>query len=209
MTAPEKKTLEEVWGLIAELTKAQKETDRQFKETDRQLRESKIETDRQLRESQKKVDHQIEKMVKNVNRITGHFDNRWGKFVESLVKGDIVKKFSARGIKVKDTSQNETTTFEGKQYEFDILVHNGEENIVVEVKTSLETKKVKDFVEKLKIFKKLFPRYSKNKIYGAVAYISADRASIEYTKSQNLFLIEATGDSSRILNPEDFKPRVF
>ena len=100
-------------------------------------------------------------------------------------------------------------TIDGKQYEFDIIVHNGDEIIVVEVKTTLDVDDVKHFIEKLKCFKKVFPEYADKKIYGAVAYIVADAGSDKYSENKKLFVIKATGDSAFIVNARDFKPRSF
>ena len=43
-------TADDVWRLLAELTNAQKETNRRFQETERLLKEQSQETDRLLRE---------------------------------------------------------------------------------------------------------------------------------------------------------------
>ncbi|MCY4643615.1 MAG: hypothetical protein OXB88_03265 [Bacteriovoracales bacterium] len=175
-----KATLDDAWEIIRELGEAQKETDRQLKETILEL---------------KKTD--------------SRFNSQWGRLVESLVEGDIVNKFSDWGIQVEGTTERAKKTFENKQYEFDIIVHNGDEIIAVEVKTVLDIKKIDHFIEKLKILKKVFPEYSNKRLYGAVAYLRADSQSDEYSKNKKLFVIKATGNSSSIINPKGFKPRLF
>ncbi len=157
---------------------------------------------RELANAQKETDRQL----KETDR---RFNSQWGKLVESLVEGDISDKFSERGIKVQGTTQRAKKFFNGKEYEFDIIVHNGDEIIAVEVKTTLDVTKVDHFIEKLKSFKKIFPEYAHKKIYGAVAYIVADAGSDKYSQNQKLFAIRATGNSSSIINPQDFKPRTF
>ena len=147
-----------------ELKEVQKETDRQLKETDRQLKESSFElkeaqkeTDRQLKglgTSQKETDRQLKETARQLKETDRRFNSQWGKLVESLVEGNIVEKFSERGIPVQGTTQRAKKTLDGKQYEFDVIVHNGDEIIVVEVKTTLDVEKVKHFIEKLKFFKK-------------------------------------------------------
>ena len=175
-----KATLEDVWVVIKELNEAQKETDRQLRETALQLRR----TDRR-------------------------FNSQWGKLVESLVEGDIVRQFNQKNILVEGTSTRNKKTFKNKQYEFDIIAHNGAEIVVVEVKTTLDTRKVDHFIEKLKEFKIVFPEYASKKLYGAVAYIVSDGGSDRYSERQGLFVIRATGNSSSIVNAEDFRPRIF
>ena len=232
-----KVTLEDAWEIVKELGESQKETnrqlketDRQLKETDRQLKESSFElkeaqketdrqlkeTDRQLKESsfelkeaQKETDRQLKETASQLKETDRRFNSQWGKLVESLVEGNIVEKFSERGIPVHGTTQRAKKTFDGKQYEFDVIVHNGDEIIVVEVKTTLDVEKVKHFIEKLKSFKKVFPEYADKKVYGAVAFIVADSESNKYSENQKLFVLKATGDSASIVNAEGFKPRSF
>ena len=230
MGSPKKATLEDAWEVITELAKAQKETDRQLKETDRQVKETDRqvkeaqketdrqlkETDRQVKEAQKETDRQLKETDRQLKetalqlkKTDRRFNSQWGKLVESLVEGDIARRFAERSIQVQGTTQRAKKLFQGKQYEFDILVHNGDEIIVVEVKTTLDVDKVKHFIEKLTHFKKAFPEYNTKKIYGAVAYIVADASSDKYAEHQKLFVIKATGNSSSIINSEDFKPRIF
>ena len=187
MGTAKKATLEGAWEIITELAKAQQATDRQLKATDCQLKA----TDRQLKATDRR------------------FNTQWGKLVESLVAGNIAQRFSQRGIQVQGTSRRVEKTIDGKQYEFDIIVHNGDEIIVIEVKTTLDVGDVKHFIEKLKCFKKAFPEYVDKKVYGAVAYIVADAGSDKYSENKKLFVIRATGDSASIVNAQGFKPRRF
>ena len=194
MGTAKKVTLEDAWDIVTELAISQKELAISQKETDRQLKE----TDRQLKETDRRL-----------KETDSRFNSQWGKLVESLVGGNIAQKFADRGLQVQGTTQRAKKTFEDKQYEFDIIVHNGDEIIVVEVKTTLDVGKVKHFLEKLKCFKKLFPEYANKKVYGAVAFIVADSGSDQYSENQKIFVIKATGDSASIINSQNFKPRDF
>ena len=84
--------------------------------------------------------------------------------------------------------------------EYDFIVVNGEEVIVIEVKTAVSTSKLDTFINKLNIFKKYFPEYSEKKVYGAVAYIKATKELLESAKEKGLFLIQAPG-CERIVSP--------
>ena len=174
-------TYEEVLNLFREVAEAQKETEQKFQETDRKL-------------------NQLEKL----------FTSQWGKLMESLVEGDLVSLLNARGIPITDT----TTRLKGKRpdggnYEFDILAHNGEEMVVVEVKTTLKPDDVKDFMNKLDCLKGWIPRYARNRIYGAMAWLSADAGAEAMVENRGLFSIRATGDSASIVNAAEFRPRAW
>ena len=179
-------TLEEVWSLF-------KETDRQFKETDRQFKE----TDRKFKETDRKL-NQLERL----------FTSQWGRLMESLVEGDLVNILTQRGIAIADTtSRLKGRRADGGNYEFDIIAHNGNEVVVVEVKTTLRPQDVEKFLGKLKQIKHWVPRYANNSIYGAVAWLTADAGAEEMAVNRGLFSIRATGDSAAIMNAEGFQPQ--
>ena len=175
-----------------ELRASQKETDRQLKETDRQLKE----TDRQLKETDRR------------------FNSQWGRLVESLVEGNLAALLRTRGIEVHTTMSNVKTHFardDGvrQNREFDILVVNGADVVVVEVKTTLTPDKVRHFLSSMRDIMRYFPDYRARRVYGAVAYIRSDAKAAVYAERQGLFVVRATGDSASIVNGEGFRPVSF
>lgn len=189
---------QQVWRMFQEtdriLTEKFQETDKQFKETDKQFKE----TDRQLKETDRKI--------RELDRL---FTSQWGKLVESLVEGDLIKLLNSKGIKVGRTTQRAKGNHEGKNYEYDIIAYNGEEIVIVEVKTTLRLEDVNDFHEKMWKAKVYLPEYANKTVYGAMAFITADGASDRMAEKQGFFVIRATGSSSFIINQDDFKPKAF
>ena len=183
-----------------------KETQENLKEVAASHKEAKQEM-KELRASQKETDRQIQK-------IGGRFNQRWGALVESLVEGKLVKIFQDRGIDITQThtrSQSEWRKPDGRieRREFDIIVANGTEVVIVEVKTTLTPKDIKVFLETLKDFKNYFPRYKTETIYGAVAYLNSENKAHLLAEEEGLFLIRATGDSASLVNKKEFKPKSF
>ncbi len=191
-------TFEKVWLLF-------QETDKKFLEMERVLTEKFGETDKKFQE--------LHKIFKESNKKTREleelFIGQWGKLVESLVEGSLVKLLNERGIMVQQTFERSRSRKLDKEIEIDIIACNGQEVVAVEVKTSLSEKHVKEFVEKLKVFKQAFPQYSNNKIYGAVAFLRASSNADKFAYKKGLFVIKATGDSAKILNDEKFKPTAY
>ena len=153
------------------------------------------------------TDRQIQKMG-------GRFNQRWGTFVESLVSGNLVKILQVWGIDIMQTHTRSEAQWKKpdgstQKREFDIIVANGSEVVVVEVKTTLYPKDVKTFLETLQDFKKYFPRYKSETIYGAVAYLTSEDKAHFFAEENGLFVIRATGDSASIINQEGFKPKAF
>ena len=178
---------EEVWKNLKEISKMQKETDRIVQETALQMKE----TDRRLKKAE------------------GLFTTQWGKLMEALVEGDLLKLLNQKNIVVDDTTMNMKGQHKEEDWEVDILASNGEEIVIVEVKTTLNLQYVKDFIYKLNKFTTWKPIYKDKKMYGAVAYLKANQGSAQYAEKQGLFVIRATGSSSSIINKKNFKPKIF
>jgi len=196
-------TLDDVWRLF-------QETDRKFQETDRLMKESVLETERFMKESGQETDRKFQEMDQKLKDLRELFTSQWGRLMEALVEGDLVPLLTQRGIPVSDTS----TRLKGKRpdggnYEFDILAHNGTEMVVVEVKTTLRPDDVKHFLYKLDHLKGWIPRYAQNRIFGAMAWLTADAGADVMVENRGLLSIRATGDSASIVNAEEFRPRTW
>ena len=146
-------TLDDVWRLFQETDRNFQETDRKFQDTDRKFQDTDRkfqDTDRKFQDTERLLKEQSQATEKKINALEKLFTSQWGKLMESLVEGDRVNLLIQRGILIADT----TTRLKGKQpggghYEFDIIAHNGEEVVVVEVKTTLRPDDVKNFLDKL------------------------------------------------------------
>jgi len=68
---------------------------------------------------------------------------------------------------------------------------------------------VKDFLNDLANIRDLLPKYKDKNIFGAVGYITEEGASTVFAQKKGLYVIRATGDSSSIINAEDFKPKCW
>jgi len=202
-------TFETVWASLQELAEAQKETDRLIKENARKADRRIEETYQQIKETYQ----EMKETDRRMKQLQGTFDNQWGAFMESLVEGDLVAMLQDRGIPVQKTRSRRLGRInrlnDGKNYEYDILAINGEQVVVVEVKTTLHPEGVRDFLEDLAEFTTCFPDYKGKAIHGAMAYLKADESVQQHVIRQGLFAIRATGDSASIVNDEGFVPRVF
>lgn len=179
--------LAEIRAILAEIAQGQKELQAARKETEAQFKE----TD------------------KRIKAAFALFEGQWGKLIESLVEGDLINLLRQRGIDVHETSQRRKGNHDGRNFEFDIIAHNGEEIVVVEVKTTLRVKHVKEFVQKLRHVRKWLKEYKNFKVYGAIAFLRAEENSDTYAENEQLFVIKATGKSASIVNAGDFVPKAF
>ena len=212
-------TPEEIWNILRKaaeirnetdqmLQRLGQETDRRTQENDRRMRRPTAglqETDRQMQET----DRQMQETDLRLRKRDELFNGQWGKLMESLVEGDLVKLLQQRGIAVGHTMTNAKKDYGQRRWEFDILAVNGEEVVVVEVKTTLKVDDVDYFVERLQDFPELMPEFADRLIYGALAYLKTDGSVTVHAGRQGLYVIRATGSSASITNAEGFAPRAF
>ncbi|MFZ1787740.1 MAG: hypothetical protein WAT92_05495 [Saprospiraceae bacterium] len=180
-------TIEELKGLVKELIISQKETDSKFKETDLKFQQ----TDKHIKEA------------------FDLFEGQWGKLMESLIEGDLIKLLKDKNIAVHRVSSRIHGIYDNQEYEYDLIAHNGNEIVIVEVKTTLRVKYVNKFVEDLKKAKERMKEYENFNIYGGVAFLRSEEESAKYAESMGLFVIRATGNSAHIINAPSFEPHVF
>ena len=192
-------TLQEIWNILREVSESQKETDRRMQETDRRMQE----TDRVLKRQGRETDRRLRKL-------DDLFNGQWGKLMEALVEGDLVKLLRQHDIDVHHTFSNHKTEYGGRRWEIDLVALNASEAVVVEVKTTLKVRNVDHFLETLRNYHLIMPEFAGSKrVYGAVAYLKADEASDQYAERQGLYVIRATGSSASITNADTFRPRAF
>ncbi len=194
---------------LKETSKAQKETDRQLKESQKETAKAHKETERLLKDSKLETDRQFIKSDKRIAKLDELFTGQWGKLMEALVKGDLVKLLQERNIEVQSISRESSGIWNDEPFEFDIIVVNGSEVVVTEVKTTLWLKDLTHFINKLKNFKQMLPLYKDKIIYGAVAYLKFNQGSARKAEKEGLFVIRALGSSASIINAKHFKPKVF
>jgi Holliday junction resolvase-like predicted endonuclease len=176
----------------------------------RQVAESQRETERLLKEQSLEADRRFREGDRKLNKLEALFTSQWGKLMESLVEGDLVEMLNQRGIEVASTtSRLKGKLANGHNYEFDIIAHNGEAIVVVEVKTTLRPQDVHHFLERLGQFKDWVPHYAEKRVHGAVAWLTADAGAEDMAINRGLFSIRATGHSASIQNEATFTPRVW
>ena len=150
-----------------------------------------------------------EETNKQIKKTEALFNSQWGRLMESLVEGDLIALLREKGINALRTYKNVEQRGTSDDFEYDIVAANGEEIVVVEVKTTLRVKDVRDFLISLRKFTSRMKDYQGKTVYGAVAWLQAHEEAATYAEKQGLFVIRATGSSASIVNREDFKPQAF
>lgn len=154
---PAAATPEGIWKILDRVAKRQEETDRQMKETDRLLKKRMKQTDRQMKETDRRL-----------RRAEDMFTSQWGRLVESLVEGDLVKLLRERGVAVEAVASRLRLECGPNEREVDLLATNGEEAVAVEVKTTVRPPDVDRFLELL-AHPPLVRHVGGRRLYGGVA----------------------------------------
>jgi hypothetical protein len=199
-------TLDDIFALFRESEQQRKEYQQAAEREMNRLREQSDRTDQQIEKTSQEITR-LAAQVAQTNKQVGGLTSRWGEFVENLIKPAAARLFQEKGIEVHLTALRVTGQDDQGSIEIDILVENTTEVVAIEVKSHLEVRDVKRFLQTLERFKKAFPKHKNDKLYGAVAGIKIDERVNEYAIQEGLFLIQPTGDSVIIANSHDFKPR--
>ena len=168
-----------VWAILQEVAKSQRETDRQMKETDRQI---------QL-----------------FNKQFGELNNRFGDIVEYMIAPNLREKFREFGL-IFPKANNKTIVDDEENdihFEIDVLLENGEKAMLVEVKTTLTTEKVKEHVELLEKMREYADLHGDKRTFlGAVAGVVMTPNVKRYVLKQGFFAIEPSGETFNITPPQ-------
>ena len=159
-----------IYSEIAEMQKEnekrQKETDRQIKETDRVIKESNVEIKKILKESSLQV--------KELGRNIGGISNSNGEMAEEYFYNSFKADTTFANEKFDMVEKNSKRSRGDIEGEFDIVLLNGKSVAVIEVKYSAKPDNIRidKLIERVDIFKKLYPEHKNHNIYLGVAAMS-------------------------------------
>ena len=205
-------TAEDVWRLLAELTTAQKETERLLKEQSQEANQSRQETERRFQETERLLNEQSQKTdlkIQKVSEQIGKLGNRLGEFVEWQVRPAAVRLFRERGIDVHEFYPEVSVQRAEGGLEIDLLVVNDTEAILIEVKSKLTQTDVDEHLQRLAKFKQFMPRYRDINALGAVAAMVMPKDIARYAYRRGLFVLAQSGENVIILNDAQFQPKVW
>ena len=125
------------------------EFDRRMLEADRRTAE--------IREQMKETDLRIKRTADEV----GGLGNNVGKFVEHMLGERILDKFHALGYAVDDYSRNHRFSVKklGIKGEIDLILHDGDTDILIEAKLILDTADILKFIRKISSVPTFFTKF--------------------------------------------------
>jgi len=212
----------------AELTDAQRATDRQMQETDRRLRASGEETDRRMRESREETDRRMGESREETDRILreskaevdrrlgelgkqlGGLGDKFGSFTEGLALPSMTRILEQRfGMSV--VSPRVRAHDNGDSLEVDVLAWSSarDEVFVVEVKSHLREGALDQMRNTLASFRRFFPEHRDKKIYGILAAVDAPDSVQKRVLRQGIYLARIHDGQFELQVPEGFQAHAF
>jgi len=180
-----------------------------FRETSRLIREQGAE----FRQLMQERDAEYAQRAKATNKKIGDLTGSIGRVIEHMVAGDnIIKKFQALDYKIGDYSRNKKF---GRDLprdmwgEIDLFLENGDIAILIEVKTTLETKDVRKHMRTLEKFRRVSGiKGDKRRFIGAVAGAVVKGDAEEIAHENGMYVIVQSGEAVEILSvPDGFQAR--
>jgi len=183
-------TDDELRELVAALAVSQAKTDAQLAKTDAQL----AKTDAQLA----KTDAQLAKTDAKLNKLAemyGGVGNNQGKVAEEFYYNSLKHRPVLKGISFDFLEKNVTRSKGELEEEYDLLLVNGTDVFIIEVKYRLHPKDINRLQgRKLTNFRKLFPEHRDYRIHLALATFSADDEVKQLAFEQGITILQRKGD---------------
>ena len=153
---------------------------------------------------------QMSKSIKRLTRKLSKEEGQWGRIAESLVGGELIAIMKERfGIVLDDVALRMKGEYNDKPWEIDVIGVNSNVVVIVEVKTTLDTGHIKEFIRSIvNRFPKLVKRHRKSKVYAGIAYVrtsSSEAKTIQDAEDNGLFVIKVIKGTNKIVNSSDFR----
>ena len=196
-------TYERILELFQKSQEEMRESREQMKENDRRFQESW----EQMKEESRQLARQLDRQMKRMSKEIGALGSRVGKIIENMVKGNIVSKFQAFDYEIDDYCEKKK--FENKNLgirgEIDLFLENGDIAILIEVKTTLETKDVRKHIERLEKFRRYVDTkgVDKRRFIGAVAGAIVEGDAEEFAHENGIYVIVQSGKAVEIIPPPE------
>ncbi|GCA70886.1 hypothetical protein MiYa_02421 [Microcystis aeruginosa NIES-2519] len=206
-------TSEDVWRLLAELTAAQKETDKQLKEVSQQQKETELllkEVSQQQKENaqqQKETDKQLKELGKQI----GGLGAKFGSFTEGLALPSM-ETILGQQFGMEVISPSVRVSKEGQHLEIDVLAYsNGELNTayIVEFKSHVRQEDITQLKSILQRFRRFFPEHKDKKLYGILAAVDLSPELREKILQEGFYVARIHDQVFELDIPDNFQPQTY
>jgi hypothetical protein len=154
---------------------------------------------KELKASQEKSDRRLDKVAK----LVGNISNNQGDIAEEFFYNSLKAKPSMAGINYDYIDKNVTRSKNKIEDEYDILLVNGKDVAIVEVKYKAHENDVERLInKKYENFKKLYPEYKDYNHHLGLASFNMNDDVKELASKNNVILLQRKGDLIETILPQ-------
>ena len=212
-------TLESVLEMFRKANRRMKKTERMIRETSAQMKDTERmiqENAEQMKETDRRLDQKFQEtaeQIKKTHQDIGFLGSRIGDIIENMVGGRIIDKFQALGYDVDDYVRKHA--FQNKKLgiagQIDLMLHDGDVAILIEVKTTLEIADVRKHLERMEKYRQYANAFGYGKhmrFVGAVAGAVIEGDAVDFAHANGLYTIVQSGEGVEIVpTPENFQAK--
>ena len=158
-----------------------------------------------LEASQEKTDEQMKKTderLDKVAKLVGNISNNQGVIAEEFFYNSLADKPILNGIHYDLIDKNATRRKNKIKDEYDILLINGKDIAIVEVKYKAHSKDIEKLVnKKYENFKKLYPEYKNYNHHLGLASFNMNEDVKESASQNNVMLLQRKGELIETIVP--------
>ena len=172
---------------------------------DRRMEKSDEKFDRMVEDSARRR-AEIDREMKVLRQQMGDIGLRVGDLVEHMIGGkNVVEQFQALGYDVIDHSRNNKFGIEGTtdSGQIDLLLKDGDIEILIEVKTTLRNDDVRWHIERLEKYRRWMDSkgQGKKRYIGAIACAMAADNVVKFAQKKGMYVILQLGNTVEIVAP--------
>jgi hypothetical protein len=225
-------TEESVWAAFRESDRERKEyerlfkeqiaeSDRQRKENERILNEKFVETDRKFAETDRKfaeterlLKEQIAKQEKEWNRTMTMFNdlkkeiggiaNSNGEIAEEYFENIFIWDKTFAGMHFHEIIKRKKFDDRKRMDEFDIIMLNEKNVVIVETKYKAKESNIDDIIEKAASFRYWYPEYKDHNVYLCLASLRFEDNIIGKARKKGIAILQQLGDKT-VVNDENLR----
>jgi Holliday junction resolvase-like predicted endonuclease len=185
-------TDQELKDLVASLAISQAKTDEQMKKTDEQIKK----TDEQMKRNEAKLT--------KMGVLLGNISNNQGDVAEEFFYNSLEDKKDLAGIHYDFIDKNWKSSTKNLRDEFDIVMVNGKDIAIIEVKYKAHERDLEKLLtKKQENFKELFPIYKDYNHHLALASFYMPQELKEKALENNVIVLQRKGDVMETFIPKN------
>ena len=189
-------TDQELKDLVAGLAVAQAKTDEAMKKTDEAMKrtdEAMKRTDEAMKRTDARMARTDKKFANMLEMLTG-ISTSQGLVSEEFFYNCLADTLTVAGIKYDTIDKNIKQKVNGKWLEVDLLLENGSNIALIEVKYRARTDNIEQLKNTIATYREAFPQHKDYTIYAGIASFNLDDFVVNQAHEHGFFVLKRMGE---------------